>query len=343
VMALLWSLATAGCGLAASYGQMFIARLCIGVGEAAYGSVGVAVLFAIFPPSMRGTVTGAFMAGGVFGSVIGLGLGGMVTAHLGWRAAFLAMAAIGVGLAAAYGLTVSDRRLGLVPLASAPGRGLISRTSMADLARGLFSGPAALFAYLGSGLQLFVSAAMLAWLPSHLHRAYGLDAARSASLGALFFLLSAIGMIACGWAADRSSRGRPVRKVFLAAGFCILSSLLLAAAFALPAGQAQLALLGCGLIVSGGSSGPAGAIVGDVTPMRLHGGAMAVLTLANNLLGLAPGPIVTGLLADHVGLQTALRLIPWVGLVSGAAFLACAAGYQRDADRLALAVVPPPT
>src|SRR5207253_3653753 len=44
LMALLWSLATLGCALAQDYQQMFIARFMVGVGEAAYGSVGIAVV-----------------------------------------------------------------------------------------------------------------------------------------------------------------------------------------------------------------------------------------------------------------------------------------------------------
>ena len=40
IMAILWSLATFLCGLAQSYGQMLVGRIFVGVGEAAYGSVG---------------------------------------------------------------------------------------------------------------------------------------------------------------------------------------------------------------------------------------------------------------------------------------------------------------
>jgi methylaspartate ammonia-lyase len=45
-----------------------------------------------------------------------------------------------------------------------------------------------------------------------------------------------------------------------------------------------------------------------------------VLTLANNLIGLAPGPAVTGVLADHLGLQTALRLSVSAALLAAVAF-----------------------
>ena len=76
IMAMLWSLATLGCALAQDYQQMFIARFMVGVGEAAYGSVGIAVVISVFPKHMRATLASAFMAGGMFGSVLGMALGG---------------------------------------------------------------------------------------------------------------------------------------------------------------------------------------------------------------------------------------------------------------------------
>ena len=53
LMAVLWSVATLGCGLAQDYGQMFAARFLVGVGEAAYGSVGIAVVLSVFPKRLR--------------------------------------------------------------------------------------------------------------------------------------------------------------------------------------------------------------------------------------------------------------------------------------------------
>ena len=67
LMATIWSLATAGSAVAADYEQLMLARVFIGVGEAAYGSVGLAVVLAVFPAYRRASFTGAFMAGGSFG------------------------------------------------------------------------------------------------------------------------------------------------------------------------------------------------------------------------------------------------------------------------------------
>ena len=110
-MAVLWSIATALCGLARNYEQMLAARVLVGVGEAAYGSVGIAVIISVFPKHLRATLTGAFMAGGLAGQVLGVGVGGAVAAAHGWRMAFLAIGIGGLVLAIAYPWLVRESRL----------------------------------------------------------------------------------------------------------------------------------------------------------------------------------------------------------------------------------------
>jgi MFS family permease len=330
LMVLLWSIATAACGLAASYKQMLLARLSLGFGEAAYGSVGAAVLFSIFPSRMRGTVNGTFMAGGVFGSVLGTALGGVIAAKLGWRAAFIGMGGFGLALGVLYMMLVSERRLHAAPPPAGARPGIVAVLDIRPFLKTLLSAPTALFAFLGSGLQLFITTAIIAWLPSLLQRAYHYDSPKAASVGAIFLLAAAVGMIVCGIVCDRLSRLQPARKGLITAGFCATAALLLVLGFRLPPGQAQLALVMAGMVFVGGSNGPAGALVADVTPFRYHASAVAILTLANNLLGIAPGPLVTGMLADRFGIETALAVVPWVGCLSAWAFWQSARHYARD-------------
>ena len=86
--------------VAANYEQMMLARFFIGLGEAAYGSVGLAVVLMVFSPTKRASLTGAFMAGGSFGSVLGVFLGGILAVQLGWRWSFGVMAILGLVLVA---------------------------------------------------------------------------------------------------------------------------------------------------------------------------------------------------------------------------------------------------
>jgi MFS family permease len=92
-------------------------------------------------------------------------------------------------------------------------------------------------------------------------------------------------------------------------------------AMSLGAGAPQLLFLGVGMFFAAACAGPAGAMVANLTPAALHGTAFAVLTLANNAFGLAPGPILTGWLADRLGLLGAMQWLPFASLAAAGVFL----------------------
>lgn len=327
LMAVLWSLATLGCALAENYSQMFIARFLVGVGEAAYGSVGIAVVVAVFPRDMRSTLAGAFMAGGMFGSVLGMALGGVLAQHLGWRWAFAGMALFGLVLAMLYPVIVKERRI-------APRCAQQALDKASHPLRTLYSSRSVIAAYVGSGLQLFVGGTLIVWMPSYLNRYYAMGTDRAGAIAAVIVLCSGIGMILCAMLCDRLGRQRPDRKISLAIGYCLGSCALLSIAFALPAGTAQLVLICLGMMIAAGTNGPSSAMVANLTHAAVHGTAFATLTLANNLLGLATGPLITGRVSDLIGLQAALQWVPLTSIAAAAVFWVAKRHYHRDMDRL---------
>jgi MFS family permease len=331
LMAFLWSLATLGCALASNYNQMFAARFLVGVGEAAYGSVGIALILSIFPVRLRSTLTGAFMAGGVIGSMLGMSVGGVVATQFGWRWAFAIMAGIGLVLVVLYRVIVTEKRLSIQATRQNSRQKL--PFSLGRLLKGLFASKAVRFTYVGSGLQLFIMAAMIAWLPSYLNRYYHLPTDRAALMAGLFLLVGGIGMVLCGMITDRLSREAPIRKWRVAMAYCLISGVLLLAAFQLPPGTPQLVLIGAGMLLVAGTSGPAGAMVGNLTPTAIHASAFATLTLANNLLGLAPGPFLTGVMADRIGLLGALQINPQASKSAARAYAHCRRDYTPDQKR----------
>lgn len=337
LMAAVWSLATLGCATATNYGEMLLARAMVGVGEAAYGSVGIAVVLSIFPAHMRAGLTGMFVAGGPFGSVLGMALGGMVAGRFGWNWSFGVMACIGMALVVVYGAVVTEKRVAsLVPTAH-QGKDVAKpgvHTSLRELLKGLFSSTSVLCAYVGCGLHLLVPAALWAWMPSFLNRYYALPPGKAAVGAAGFVLLTGLGMIACGIMTDRISRVNPTRKWASAIGYCLITFTLLTIAFRLPTGPLQLGLIGAGMFFAAGASGPAGAMVANLIAPAIHGSGFATLTLANNLLGLAPAAIATGVLADRMGLFGALQIILFAPLVAAMAFALGKFHYTKDLARL---------
>lgn len=325
LMAILWSLATLLCSAAQSFETMLLGRALVGIGEAAYGSVGIAVVISVFPPRLRATLSAAFMAGGLFGQVLGVAIGGAVAASHGWRTAFAAIGLAGLVLGLLYPAIVRESRIralaGLdnfdLKLAPTPLRKLVGNRSVR-------------LAYVASGLQLFAAGALPAWLPSYFNRYYSLPVDQAGSLTAILLLLCGVGMILCGSLSDRIARDRPEAKIALAIGYTLGAAASLTVAMLLPPGTGQLVTLGIAMFLVAGTVGPVGAMVANLTPLAIHGSAFATLTLANNLIGLAPGPILTGRIADEIGLANAFSLLPVPCLLAALTFVAMRRSYLSD-------------
>ncbi|OTG83301.1 multidrug DMT transporter permease [Acinetobacter sp. ANC 5054] len=335
LMAVLWSLATLGCAIAESYEHMLIARFLVGVGEAAYGSVGIAVVVAVFPRDMRATLASSFMAGGVFGSFLGMALGGVLAQHFGWRWAFGGMAIFGLILATLYPILVKEKKIGTIPKEELATQ---KKETQKNHLRTIYSSRSVIATYIASGLQLFVGGSVIVWFPSYLNRYYGMATDKAGVLAAVIVLSSAVGTILCGMLCDRLGKDRPDRKVTLAIIYCLLGCILLSIAFALPTGTAQLVMIALGMFMALGTNGPSSAMVANLTHNAVHSTAFATLTLANNFLGLALGPLVIGKLSDVIGLHNAFQIMPVVSILSAAVFFYAKRHYLKDVTRFNLQV-----
>ncbi|HEX4696539.1 MAG TPA: MFS transporter [Candidatus Udaeobacter sp.] len=85
---ILWSLASGGSGLAATFSILFATRIFVGIGEGGYGPAAPTILADLFPIEIRGRVMAVFYTAIPVGSALGYVIGGVVGAHFGWRWAF---------------------------------------------------------------------------------------------------------------------------------------------------------------------------------------------------------------------------------------------------------------
>src|SRR6185369_12140883 len=154
VMALVWSLATIACAFAETYAQLIGARSVVGLGEAAYGTVGMALLASLFPVRMRSTVCGAFLAAGMIGSVLGVVLGGFIAQRWGWQAGFGAVGLPGLALCVLFLFVVRDYKT--VALHAKDYAGPRHRLSARAVTAELFRPRTALVTCIGAGLNLLV-------------------------------------------------------------------------------------------------------------------------------------------------------------------------------------------
>jgi MFS family permease len=333
-MAGVWSLATISCMFTRSYGQLLAARSLVGLGEAGYGSVGAALIASHFPARMRGALLAGFFASASIGSVLGVMLGGIIAARWGWHAAFGVVGVPGLVLALLY-LKVRDYQT--VELAPALDRATRSAGGAArHIARALLRPPTMLWVCLGGAAQLVVVSAVWSWLPSFLNRVHGVEPAKAAVQAALVVLCGALGSVAWGALVDRAGRRRPRAKLYAMAALCIASLMVLVTAFTAPVSpSAQYALIALGGFIMTCTVGPVSAIVIDVVHPGVRATGASVLALFQNLLGLAAGPLIAGLLSDAWGITLALAAVPCFALPAAAAFLLAARTYERDSARAA--------
>ena len=78
-----WSLATALCGLAKNFGQLFAARVSVGVGEASLSPAAYSMISDSFPPEKRGVAMSVYTMGLYLGVGFALILGGVVIDWVG--------------------------------------------------------------------------------------------------------------------------------------------------------------------------------------------------------------------------------------------------------------------
>jgi len=345
VMATAWSLATISCMFTRSYAPLFTARAVVGLGEAGYGSAGAALIASVFPVRLRAALLSAFFAAASVGSVLGVLLGGVIAARWGWKAAFGVVGIPGLLMALLYLFVRDYRTVDLTPQLTqatrTPGNALTHIIGVLARTRTL------LWVCAGAAVQLIVVSAVWAWLPSYLNRVHGIAPDQAAIKAALVVLCGAAGTVVWGAVADRCGAVRARMKLHAVAVLCVATTLVLlptfgahAAGIALPA-QTQFALIALGGFLMTCSVGPAAAVVIDVAHPGVRATGAAVLSLFQNLFGLAIGPFLAGALSDAFGLESALTAISALGVVSALLFLGATRSYESDMLRFGAVRVEP--
>ena len=332
LMALVWSLATISCAFAGSYLQLFAARGLVGLGEAAYGTVGAALLATMFPVRMRSSVLGAFFLAGILGSVLGVVLGGIIAQRWGWQAGFGAVGVPGLLLAFVFFFVVRDYKT--VPLPTASGTGTRAALAARTIIKLVFKPRTAIVASLGAGFQLLTLSMTYAWLPTYFGRYYGLPPDQAGLKAGVVVLVGGIGAFLWGIVADRLTPRIACARLYVPAAGAILTALLMGSAFALlPPGNTQFLLIVAGGLMMAVNVGPITAAVIDVVHPSVRATAASILSVIQNLFGLAGGPLLTGLLSDRYGLRFALSVVPAFCLLAAILFALAARTYVSDLQR----------
>lgn len=337
VMATIWSLASISCMFTRSYGTLLAARATVGLGEAGYGSVGAALIASHFPSRLRGAVLAGFFASASVGSVLGVMLGGVIAAHFGWKAAFGAVGIPGLILALLY-LKVRDYpTVKLTPRLDQATSS--ARHTASAIVHALVRSRTMLWLCIAAPLQLIAVSAIWSWLPSFLNRVHGMAPEQAAIKASLVVLCGALGSVVWGAVVDYSGRRRPKFKLYSTALLCVASMVVLMLAFGASSiglqltASAQFGVLAFGGFLMTCTVGPVAAAVIEVIHPGIRATGASVLSLFQNLFGLALGPLIAGFLSDAWSLERALMVVPLFSLLAAAALLIAARTYESDLQR----------
>ena len=304
-----WSVMTMACGMASSFLTLLLARVGVAVGEAGGTAPSVAMVAELYPPERRSTALSVLMIGSALGAIFGLGLGGWLAQHYGWRFAFLLFGAPGIFLGLLLWLTVRTPKTSAVPARLA--QGADAQEGWARTLARLLQTPSFVWLVLTGGAWAIAGYAMGTWSPSFLIRSHGLNLQEAGVLvGVAGGIGATVGTLTCGMLTDRMARRDPAWQIgvpLLATLICIPASL---AFFLWPAGIAfhiggipvPTAFLFYSVFSFFGTwwATPCLGAISHLFAPKYLGQATSIFVMAMTMLGVGFGPLLIGVLSDYL-------------------------------------------
>jgi MFS family permease len=359
-----WSGITALTAAAPNYAGLVAIRAALGFGQAITEPSAASLLADYYPAGKRGLAFSIQQVLLFVGFGLGVGLGGIVGATLGWRWAFIIVGTPGVLIAfAVYAMGEPRRghadRLhlgitdgGVAAEAEAESQPLFAEgfgRFLRDLVDGLKADMRIIlgittmrYALVGVSALLFTVTALGAALPQFYERELGVDkGAAEVMVGALVMLGGVPGVLLGGRVADRyATRIRGARMAI--PGYCVLvgNALFLVSWLHLPLWP-TFALQVVGFFVVALSVPALRAGLSDAVPANLRGAGFGAFNLASVVFGQAAAPLIVFALSGAFddNLRTAFLLVSPPVFVGGLVLLKARNHLDADAAKIFEAIL----
>ena len=333
----LWSFMTVLCGLAANYWQLFLARVGVGVGEAALSPAAYSIISDSFPKEKRGLPINMYSAGILCGAGLAYIFGGIAVEFamtggaqdiflLGslkpWQVSFVLVGLPGIPIVLLMATIREPAR-----------KELMSQTAEVSI-RQTFRYVRKYWKAYGSqivGTSFFVLAiySIFSWVPTMFIRQFGWSQGQIGPwFGSVILIAGTAGLLTVGllaqWMTLRGVKA-PYSKVLLGSQVLVIVPLALMLAIDSPYWT-----LGCLAAVFFFMAGPTGmppAILQAVTPNEMRGQIVAIYLFVINLIGLAIGPSAVAAMTDFyfrddMAVGISLSVVTVVASIIGVAIMA---------------------
>ncbi|WP_419340583.1 spinster family MFS transporter [Achromobacter sp. PD1] len=310
-----WSLATAACGLSRNFAQMFLARIGVGVGEAALSPATYSMLSDMFPREKLGRAVGIYSIGSFIGGGMAFLIGGYVInllksvdtvalpwigAMRPWQVTFFIVGLPGLLIALLILLTVRDpQRLGLRRNAS----GQVQKPAMEDTFRFLGRHRSTFFChYLGFSFYAMVLFALLGWTPAFYMRKFGMSPSEAGYMLGVVVLVANTAGVFCGgwlmdWLAKRGYSDAPLRAGVIGAAGMALPAVVFTQVDSL---WWSVGLLLPAMFFASFPMPTSTAAMQILPPNQLRAQVSALFLLISNLIGLGLGTTAVAMLTDRL-------------------------------------------
>lgn len=334
-----WSVATFLSGFAQNYPHLLAGRALVGIGEAAYVAIAPALLADCFPAQSRGRVYAVLNMAIPVGAALGYIVGGQVSVHFGWRAAFLVAGVPGMLLAAAV-LWLPDPPRGTQDEGGAPNPWAMRHA-------GTGPGPLAMYlsllrrwpymlVVLGYAAYTFGLGGLAFWMPTFLERVrHVAPASATTDFGEIVIVTGFLGTFAGGWLGDHLLKVSRQAYLWLSGVITLIAAPCALLALTSPAPAVYYPAVIAAELLLFMSTGPINAAIVNIASPLERASAVALSMFAIHLLGDVPSPVLIGQLSDRSSLAQAVLVVPVAVAVSGVIWLVAARVNARTAPAAA--------
>jgi MFS family permease len=361
----LWSIATVVSGFATNYAHLLGARAIVGIGEAAYVSIAPALLADSFSRAQRGRVLSVFNMAIPVGAALGYIVGGLMSHHFSWRAAFFVAGAPGLLLAVLVlrvkdpprgsqdeseegdAAHIEDRKGNGVTRPEAARKGVsgsdaaLTGTTHAGPTRGaitvyldLLKRAPYLLVVLGYAAYTFALGGLAVWMPNFLERVHNVPAVQATtSFGAIVVVTGFVGTFAGGWLGDYWQKSSRQAYLWMSGWVTLLAAPLTFIALTAASSSVYYPAIIAAELLLFMSTGPINSAIANLVSPTERASAFALSMFVIHLLGDVPSPTLIGWLSDVSSLGKAVLIVPAAVVISGIVWLVSARVSGRVSAR----------
>lgn len=310
----LWCLMTAASGLARNFLQLFLARLGIGVGEAALSPAALSIISDSFPPEKRTGPIGFYNSAIYIGSGIAMVMGGAIIQWVSnsppfnipfigelapWQTTFLIVGLPGLFIAAIIAFTREPTRKDVMKAEGGGAAELTLREVTSYLwKRRYVYGPV----FIGMSVVATANFMFLAWTPTLYIRVHGWEISSIGyAFGVLLLIFGPLGIALGGrlgdYFANKGDSGGHAKAGFVGSLFMVPGMILTPV---IP--HPELALIGLALVPFGMAFITVNMVscMLRITPNQLRGQTYAFFLMVISLSATTLGPTLVAIITDYV-------------------------------------------